>query len=264
MNVGNAIGWTIGAFVLMLLFAVFGFLCETAKADTKEFSGITDIDDAAMKSVSPDDDFSICLQITVDNTKYMVIRVNGVAAGLGAGATIDSAVCSLYVDFELGAAITVSAYRIFKPWFEGGNPCDTDPTGFGCEEGCSWNDWGIDDCEWTTAGASCADDDGSDNNADGGTCVTARRDRKATAEDAVVIPDGGAAQSYGWHISTTLAQGWYDGTINEEGIILIGSNTNDVLFNASEKPCVNCDPRFFFWYTTEAPSAGQVIIIHRR
>lgn len=214
--------------VLLLAGSVFG--------DTKKIEGTTNIDDAQIIDNAPDlklgDAVTTGLrEITQDHR--IVIRVKNVATELGAGATITNAVCSVFCEVFAGNQ-TISAYSIFKPWIE------NDVT---------YNDWVNPASEWTTAGCDCAGDGGSDNSQDGGTCDDSGRDRKATAESAT------AYTGAGWvtiDISNALAQSWYDGTKNEEGIILIhtAGNANQNTFTSAESS--NTEKPFFVFTFTVA------------
>jgi len=104
-----------------------------------------------------------------------LVRVTGVAAALGAGATISAAACSLKAEYACAATTNISAYRGLKPWVEG------DETGTDNDDGdVTWNDWASDASEWGTAGCENASDAGADNSSDG-----SGYDRWATAESTV-------------------------------------------------------------------------------
>lgn len=247
----------VGAIVFMLICLIFGVLCETVKADVAQLKGTTNTEDAWIRSGAYADnnyggDYE--LEIDGDATKYFLLRPKNIASVLGAGATITGCICSLYCHTEVGGANDVYIYRVFRPWVEG------DENGVDDDDGdVTWNDWASDASEWTTAGVGCANDDGVDNSADDGACDDAsRRDRKATAEDNTSVD---ATAWYSWTIPTELAQAWYDGTANEEGILFRTTGTNWKLFYSSEYGISSYHPRFFFTYTTGAPEAGQVIII---
>jgi len=159
-----------------------------------------------------------------------LIRVKNVASELGVGATNITAVCSAYCCVNT-TDDNISAYRVFKPW---------------TEAGATWNDWVTTDLEWATEGCLCARDAGVDNSEDNASCINARADRKATAEDVVSVTETGW---YAWDISTELATGWYDGTINEEGIILVGSiSTGENRFYTTDY--TELQPFFVFTYTS--------------
>jgi len=185
-----------------------------------------------------------------DGIDRWFIRVKNVATELGAGATITGCVDSNYCFQVSSGANNVTAHQVFKPYVEGTQTAGADPPGV------TWNDWDNDDWEWTTAGCECAGDDGFDNNTDDGTCGSSTRDRKSTAENTETVD---AVGWYAWNISTTLAQGWYDGTINEEGIILINAGNEYKQFYSTEN--TELQPFWTFTYTTGAPPAAPS---HRR
>jgi len=200
---------------------------------------------------------------------YILIRCLNVASELGAGATITGVACSVYTSdyYAPGGNIAVEARRIFKPWKEGTGASWGDPGSPG-DSGSTYEDWKSDAEEWALEGSigsyscststtcMCAGDDGSDNEVDGGSCVTAGRDIKSTAEDTDIVDASG--MWLGWDISTDLGQGWYDGTINEEGVMLVARSGYDATCRSTEYG--SNQPFWTFTYTTAA--AGQVIIIH--
>ncbi len=224
-------------------------------ASPTTISGTTNVEDAAMRtSASADKNYGgadpLYLYI---GTYNFAIRALNVASELDAAATITACDLHLYCTTN-NIDGNNSAYRIFKPWNEGtleGTDPSNAPTGEGV---ITWNDWSNDDEEWTTAGCNSADDGGSDNSGDG-----TGADRKATAEDQVNVTT--AATWYEWDISTTLAQGWYDETINEEGVLLIPEGSAQNVFPTTEG--ASNQPYWVFTYTTNgAPATGQVIIIN--
>jgi len=217
--------------------------CGQAWADVKKIEGTTNVEDSWMQSGFPDvnrgadDHFIVSSYISI-------IRVKNVASELGVGATITGCVCSLYCYYETDA--TVSAYRVFKPWVEG--------TQDGGEEepGVTWNDWDNDAYPWTDPGCACANDDGVDNSYTGANCnLAARRDRKATAECEVLV---NATGWWAFTISTALAQAWYDGTANENGVLLT-TGANEAWFRSTEYG--SNQPFFVFTYTSGAPPEGK-------
>jgi len=233
--------------LLLILFSLL--LCPTwVQADSHRIEGTTNVEDTYVNSAQVDYNYGGKTTFEIVTTEVGLIRVKNVASELGAGATISACVCSLYVEiFGLTGTPVINAIRTFKPWVEG-TQNDADPGVLG---GCTWYDWDSDDYEWTTAGCACANDDGVDNSADDGVCdVSTRRDRKATAEGSQEI----TAHStwYGFSISAALAQGWYDGTIEQEGITLQTSEgATQVIFHSTEN--ASNQPHFTFTYTTEAP-----------
>jgi hypothetical protein len=170
------------------------------------------------------------------------IRCQNVSTRVGTSKSIDA--CTLWIHTNtVPNSGDVSAYRIFKPWNEGALD-GTDPADAAEGEGViTWNDWSNDDEEWTSAGCASADDGGSDNSGDG-----TGADRKETAEASVTV--SAAATWYGIHISATLAQGWYAGTINEEGVLLVmDANNDDINFRPSE---YSSNQPYWSFYTSDA------------
>lgn len=219
---------------------------RTAEADTKVIEGTTNVEDTKLDQFQSDNNAGGYATTVVRFSEgygfRTLIRVKNVASELGAGATITACVCSVLcqVNTEDG---DVSAYRVFKPWVEGTQSAGSDPPG------ATWNDWDNDDWEWTTAGCGSADDEGEDNSGDG-----TGADRKATAEDTENVTT--AATWYAWNISTDLAQGWYDGTIEEEGIVLISpSEGNNKFYTTEYTTDPSLCPFWTFTYTTEEPPA---------
>jgi len=217
--------------------------------ETKVISGTTNVEDAYMDQYGVKADYNYGGADDVEaRVIYLngLIRVKNVASELGGGATITGCVDSMYCNTNYGDGNT-SAYRVFKPWIEG-TKSGVDP---GAEPSCTWNDWSSDTYEWTTAGCNSADDDGSDNSGDG-----TGADRKATAEDTENVTT--VNTWYAWSISSDLAQGWYDETINEEGIVLIGVEDAYNLFSSTEDN--SNQPFWTFTYTT----GGAPPETHRR
>lgn len=214
--------------------------------DTKKIEGTTNVEDATIRDNATDKNFGgntpiQVLKYTTPINYNGLIRVKNVASELGENATITACVCSLYCSTK-GDCADEAAYRVFKPWVEG-NLNNVNP---GEGEGCTWEDWSADANEWATAGCGNADDGGSDNSGDG-----TGADRKATAEDTENINT--ASIWYAYDISTTLAQGWYDGTINEEGIILICNDADNSYgyFYNTEYTTSAYRPYWVFTYTTD-------------
>ena len=142
----------------------------------------------------------------------------------------------------------VGVYRVFKPWVEG------DEDGINDDDGdVTWNDWASDANQWTTAGCGSADDGGSDNSGYG-----TGADRKATYEDGVTFTweDDGVWKAF--DMSTTLAQGWYDGTINENGVFIQAYSGVD--FNASlySTERSSNQPYWTFYFTTGEPEPSGI------
>lgn len=241
---------------LRILIAIF-LLAPAAMADTFTFSNTTDVEDAMIRSNNVDANFGSRTDISIfDNGSFYyssLIRVQNIADSIGAGATSITAICSVY-NFA-GSGCVVYAYRVFPPWVEGTQNGGTNTPG------ATHNDWDNDDSEWTDPGAGCADDAGVDNSCPNDVaCIADSADVKATEIDSVDVDTEGAW--FVFTIPTALAQGWYDGTINEEGIIFkVIATCGGIGFYSSESG--TNPPRWVFTYTVGAPAAtaAQVIII---
>jgi hypothetical protein len=229
-------------------------------ASPHTIDGTTNVEDAAMQQSLADCNFGGDDKLYVDGEadEVVAIRCKNVSTELDANATITACVLYLYCYGGAGFPV-VGAWRIFKPWNEGlGDGDDYADVAEG-EGVITWNDWSNDDEEWTTEGCLCARDDGVDNSYDDGPCNQAiRADRKETAEDTYQTVTTSWNE---WDISTTLAQGWYDGTINEEGVLLgwVSGSLSLVGFRSTEY--ASDQPYWVFTYTTNG-AAGQVIIIN--
>ena len=218
--------------------------------DVKKIEGTTNVEDTWLFSSNATFNYGGDINFSVSSNRTMLIRFLNLDTEIGVGATITGAVCSIYCETNVING-TVSAYSNFKPWLEGTQE------GASCvNPGCSWNHW---DCgnakNWGTSGAGCANNDGVDNSQDG-TCDATGRDIKATAEDVNTV---NATGWWIWDISTELAQAWYDGTKNEEGIALTAPDGANV-FTSTEG--ASNQPFAVFIYTTEEPeAAGQMMMI---
>jgi len=238
-----------------ILILVLFLICLSAQAwaETKKISGTTNVEDALIYQEASDvnEGSRVYLETFTSAGSYhkTFIRVKNIASELGAGATDITAVCSLYC-FANYVDDKIYAYRVFKPWIEG--------TGVwthctGTNGGVTWDDWNCLDLEWGTAGCANASDAGSDNSGDG-----TDYDRKATAESYADVTT--INTWYSWNISTELATGWYDGTIGERGIILVGSIvTGDNRFYSTEytDDPTKC-PFWTFTYTVEEEEEGAM------
>lgn len=222
--------------------------------DTKVIEGTTNVEDAMLSAGLPDRDYGGAAYVMLLPNASGLIRVKNVASELGAGATISSCICSVYIFINTTNDAGVGAFSVFKPWKEGvGN-------GVNCADpGCSWEDWSCDTYEWTTEGCECARDGGVDNSYDGGVCnQDVRADRKATEESSTAITEVGWT---GFSVTASLAQSWYNATKNEEGILLKGDGTGSNRFRSTEY--TSEQPFWVFTYTTEAVGVGQVIHINQ-
>ena len=234
--------------IILAIPLIAGLLASTAWADVKVITGTTNTEDAPIAS-GGNADLNYGGQsygAIYFNQIRILLRVKNVATELGENATITSAVCSLYC-FSNSTDGDIAAYRVFKPWVEGTQEGGSD------EPGATWNDWDNDDWEWGTAGCESADDGGSDNSGDG-----TGADRKATAEDTETVTT--INTWYAWSVANALAQGWYDGTIEEEGIILIGIDDVYNSFRLSEHATA---PFWTFTYTVDGAPAANTSYVRR-
>jgi hypothetical protein len=219
------------------LLIILMLLPAWALAESKSISNDTDIEDASMSSANPTLNYGGSATNAVDgvavNYERGLIRIKNLSDSLGVGATITDCGCSLYVSNESGSDV-ISAYRALKPWVEGTQ------TGQAAPPGATWEDWDNDDYEWGTAGADNADDGGSDNSGDG-----SGYDRWATASGSITIDVNGAY--YDLELPDSLCQKWYDGTYNENGLVLIGDASLDAIFNSIDN--ASNKPIFYFTYT---------------
>jgi hypothetical protein len=203
-------------------------LSAAAWADRKEITGTTNIEDAMIELAHADYNYGDMGNggHILSTEHCFLIRVKNVASELGENATISS--CSLYIYCyqELLGAKNVYAARVFKPWVEG------DENGVDDDDGdVTWNDWASDEYEWTGTGCACALNDGVDNSADDGDCIAANADRKSSWESGQSINSTGW---FVWGISADLAQDWYDGSANENGVILLTTDNGFAYFYGSE------------------------------
>lgn len=228
-------------------------LAGSVFADDITISGTTNVEDALINQASANANYGGRTDFFITGASISsVIRVLNVAGELGAGATITD--CSLYVYNTSGASSTIcGVYRIFKPWVEGDEDAVDNDDG-----DVTWNDFQSDALEWGTAGCECANDDGSDNSQDG-TCDASGRDRKSTAESTVDID--AINTWFAWDISNALAQGWYDETIEEEGVLIkyISGSTQNKIMTSTEG--ASNQPYWVFYF--DVAGGGQKVMIRK-
>jgi hypothetical protein len=180
-------------------------------------------------------------------------------------ANADISACSMIV--SVGTVTTggnVAIYRIFKPWVEG------DDVGINVSDsGITWNNWNgnyVRTCignYWADAGAACARADGEDNNygwSTAMTCEDTTADTDSPYEDIVNVTGVGRTA---FEISVTLAQGWYDGTYNENGVLFTAAANVNIIMASIEKTWTpnSEDYRGWKFIYTVAEAGGQVILI---
>ena len=222
--------------------------------DTKTIEGTTNVEDTYIWIFGPDNNYggAAWLSTAADNNQSIIIRAKNLNTEIGIGQVITTGVCSVYCYFH-NTTGDIMSYRVFKPWVEG------DESGVDDDDGdVTYNDYQSDAKEWGTEGCLCAKDDGVDNNIDNGGCNAARADRTETAMDTETI-DG--VMWGAWNVDASLANGWYDGTINEEGLYLTGDHVGSW---RSTESAESEKPFWVFTYTAEEPeAAGQVIMIQQ-
>lgn len=174
-------------------------------------------------------------------TQYCtLVKTNNIADLIGASSTIKYCSLSVQIQAVSNAGGALGIFRVFKPWNEGAlkgsNPADA-ATGAGVV---TLNDWSNDGEEWNDAGCQNADDGGSDNSGD-----NAGADRAATAMGSNTINGAGRVI---YPITTSVAQGWVDGTYNENGVLFMFTNSDgDAIMYMSEAAAGN-RPYFIFKY----------------
>ena len=229
--------------LLVIFFSLL--LCPTwAQADWKKIEGTTNVEDAMISSSFPDNNYGDMgnADLTISSSSFILIRAKNIASELGENATISACTLYMYCSYEALGAKTINANRLFKPWVEG------DENGVDDDDGdVTWNDWVSDANEWAIAGAVCEGNDGSDNSVDNGDCLTASRDRTTTREDYESVNGTGW---FAWGISAELAQDWYDGTANPNGVILKTTSSGSSDWRGTE--AVSNQPYWTFTYTTGA------------
>ena len=218
--------------------------------DSKVIEGTTNVEDAHIVASSADKNYGVTYQLYVYNSgatvTYTILnRVKNVSTELGVGATISACVLSMYTIGNVADGM-VEAYSVFKPWVEGNeNGTDND------DGDVTWNDWASDANEWATAGCGSADDGGSDNSGDG-----TGADRKSTYESTIEVTT--VSTWYGIIVSSALAQAWYAGTKNEEGIYLKSptSGCNNAFYSIED---IGANTPFWtFTYTTGGAPASTL------
>jgi len=183
-----------------------------------------------------------------------LLRFKNLSSLLPAQATISAAICSVNVYVGYSSGEVISVWRVLKPWGEGTNNPGINPGDAPVGEGvATFLDWSNDGEEWGDAGCENASDAGDDNSTDGGGW-----DRLETAETTW------ANETVGWRTFdiASLAQEWYDGTANENGVMmdLTAGSDGASAFIASETSPTD-QPRLVITYTTSGGATGQVIMI---
>lgn len=209
---------------------------------TSSITGTTNVEDAVFSVGAADSNYGAATTFIVRSgavdTKS-AIKVNSLDSILGPGVTISAASVYAYCTSN-DVDGNISAYRLLKPWVEG------DENGVDNDDGdITWNDWASDGSEWGTAGALNASDAGTDNSGDG-----TGYDTLATAESTTNVTT--VSTWYSWSVSAALAQGWYDGTFNENGVLLNSASTRNT-FNSAEN---TSNPAY--WSFTYTVAAGNI------
>ena len=198
-----------------------------------------------MRATLTTDSFGKRNELRLSATSTSLIRAIGLSTLIPANATFTDAICSLKVIANTFDGV-IEAKSVFKPWLEGDYDFEE------CiDDAVTWEDWDCDPSEWTTAGCACEDDDGVDNSTtDPATCEAdgTNADRKATAESSQNVTAVGVW--HGFDISNALAQSWYDGSKNEEGLALVRLGGDNQFYSSEDD--AGHDP-FFVFTLTDAP-----------
>lgn len=200
------------------------------------------IEDTYISENSPENNYGGGAGIIIGNTanrRTGLIRVSVSSDSLGIGATVNACTLFMYVS-TLSEGGTAPIYRVFKPWVEG------DENGTDNNDGdATWSDWASDASEWGTAGCNNANDGGDDNNSDG-----SGFDRKSAYESTVTLDSASVWRK--WAISAALAQNWYDGDDNDNGVSIegkFGTGGARAILASTNSAGTTSDPYFVFTYT---------------
>lgn len=239
------VGVTLILFCFIFVLPINGWADEVLK-----ITEAANIEDTYLESDAPDYNFGsrneLQIAVWVSEHWYSLIRVQNLATLLPAYAHITICACSLYC-YDNQVDGTISAYEVFKTrWIEG-----TQNAAICADSGASWNDWNCTALEWAVAGCGAAYDTGHDNSGDG-----VNSDRKATAEGSMNVTT--VDTWYGFTVSNALAQGWYDGTIAENGVILIDP-TGYNGFRSTEHADPALRPFWTITYTIVIPPEKKIL-----
>jgi hypothetical protein len=232
-------------------------LCSTSFAGELTIVGTTDMEDAVLDSGSAANynyGGSTSRQMPINDC--YIFRTVGLADLIGTGQQIDA--CTLlihqYSSNNTDTYDSARVYRVFKPWVEG-TLTGSDPGEGG---GVTWNDWAADANEWGVAGAQSASDAGDDNNTDAG-----GYDRTATPMSANRVGIGYSGVFIPFVIETALAQSWYDGTNDENGVIMRNNFTAGeivYIYLSEETTNPTLRPYFKVWYS---PTTIKMLVKNR-
>lgn len=142
----------------------------------------------------------------------------------------------------------ISVHRACKPWLEGE---------------ATYNRWdNANSKEWGSSGANSSSNPCTDNSNDG-----SGDDRDSVAEDTVAIQTwtSSGAGDHTWDV-TSLVQDWVDGTINNYGMVIRGSDDNEdkiITYDSSEHATTANRPELTVTYTDAASGFKPVIIISK-
>lgn len=227
--------------IIILFFTVLSFPgLSVSQSNTKEFRGTSETDDVKLSSYNADKNYGIQENLYFRGDKInTLMRCCDIRNTLRSGKEIT--ICSLYVYINsMSSSVNLSAYRVFKNWVEG------DENGVDNDDGdATWNDWQSDASEWHSGGCEYADDAGYDNSGDG-----TGADRKATAEytKALTYPDD--QNGYVAFDLTNICRGWYDETIENNGVLIKSDTDVNTVASSSESIGEDQRPYFIIKYTS--------------
>lgn len=195
------------------------------------------------------------------------LNIEGISSTIPAGATINSAVCSVYVTSLLSGVVGnyICAYEAWKGYFEDSMCWAYFKDTSGPASGIRWYQLASD------GSGHCRTDAGNQNITNGphdssGTCVADSADFAATPIDSFLANAG--STWYTFNIDTSLINAWYSGSKNEYGIVFFASTSYNSGFGAgtggatmsSEEAASGQQPRVVIDYTPGA--SGQIIMIN--
>lgn len=198
---------------------------------TEKIDGTTNVEDVHLREDQPTTPHGTNTILSLyESTNYRnnsLIRVKNLSSILPANSTISACICSTY---QTGSGTgEYDVFEVYRAWTEGG---------------ATWNTYDGSNA-WGTAG-----------------CLNTTSDRSATPLDN--NDDPSSATWLAWSIGAALAQAWYDGGTDENGVVIDAVHANDAGKYVNVNSTENGSNPLFWTITYEAgapPAAGQVIII---